>query len=107
MPETKKSIENALIDDPSLLYRPLEHQFQKLIIDPILTLPNPKLLGSPMRIIIDALDECDDHGFIPQLIETITRIDYSKFPVDFLLTSRREEHIRVIFESSAFNHSIR
>ena len=106
MPETKKSIENALIDDPSLLYRPLEHQFQKLIIDPILTLPNPKLLGSPMRIIIDALDECDDHGFISQLIETITRIDYSKFPVDFLLTSRREEHIRVIFKSSAFNHSI-
>ena len=106
MPETKQSIENALIEDPSLLNRPLERQFQKLIIDPILTLPNPKLLGSPMRIIIDALDECDDHDFIPQLIETITRIDYSKFPVDFLLTSRREEHIRKIFESSSFNHSI-
>ena len=105
MPETKQSIENALIDDPSLLNRPLERQFQKLIIDPILTLPNPKLLGSPMRIIIDALDECDDHDFIPQLIETITRIDYSKFPVFFLFTSRREEHIRKAFESS-FNHSI-
>ena len=106
MPETKQSIENALIEDPSLLNRPLERQFQKLIIDPILTLPNPKLLGSPMRIIIDALDECDDHDFIPQLIETITRIDYSQFPVDFLLTSRREEHIRTIFESSSFNYSI-
>ena len=106
MPETKQSIENALIEDPSLLNRPLERQFQKLIIDPILTLPNPKLLGSPMRIIIDALDECDDRDFIPQLIETITRIDYSKFPVDFLLTSRREEHIRKTFESSSFNHSI-
>ena len=106
MPETKQSIENALTEDPSLLNRPLERQFQKLIIDPILTLPNPKLLGSPMRIIIDALDECEDHDFIPELIKTITRIDYSKFPVDFLLTSRREEHIRKIFESSSFNHSI-
>ena len=103
MPETKQSIENALIEDPSLLNRPLEHQFQKLIIDPILTLPN---LKPPMRIIIDALDECDDHDFIPELIETITRIDYSKFPVDFLFTSRREEHIRKTFESSPFNHSI-
>ena len=105
MPETKQSIEDALIEDPSLLNRSLEHQFRKLIIDPILTLPNLKLLGSSMRIIIDALDECDDHDFIPQLIETITRIDYSKFPVIFLLTSRREEHIRRTFESS-FNHSI-
>ena len=106
MPETKQSIENALIEDPSLLSRPLERQFQKLIIDPILRLPNPKLLGSPMRIIIDALDECDDHDFIPQLIETITRIDYSQFPVDFLFTSRREEHIRKTFEFSSFSHSI-
>ena len=106
MPETKQSIENALIKDPSLLNRPLEHQFQKLIIDPILMLPNPKLLGSPMRIIIDALDECDNHDFIPQLIDTITRINYSKFPVDFLLTSRREEHICMIFKSSSFYLSI-
>ena len=106
MPETKQSIENALIDDPSLLNRPVERQFQKLIVDPILALPNPKLLRSPMRIVIDALDECEDHDFITQLIETITRIDYFKFPVDFLFTSRREEHIRKIFESFSSNHTI-
>ena len=106
MPETKQSIENALIDDPSLLNRSLGRQFQKLITDPISALPNPKLLRSPMRIIIDALDECDDPDFVHQLIKTITRIDYSKFPVDFLFTSRREEHIRRVFESSSFNHMI-
>ena len=106
IPETKRSIKNALINDPSLLSRPLERQFQKLIIDPILALPYTKLPGSPMRIVIDALDECDDPDFVPQLIETITRIDYSKFPVDFLFTSRREEHIRRVFESSSFNHMI-
>ena len=104
MPETKPLIENALINDLSLLNRPVERQFQKLIVDPILALPNPKLLRSPMRIVIDALDECEDNDFITQLIETITRIDYSKFPVDFLFTSRREEHIRKIFESSSSNH---
>ena len=49
MPETRQLIENTLIKGPSLLDRPLEHQFQKLIIDPILMLPNLKLLGSPMR----------------------------------------------------------
>ena len=103
MPETRQPIENALIKDLSLLDRPLEHQFQKLIINPILALPNLKLLRSPMRIIINALDECEDHHFIPQLIETITCINYSKFPVIFLFTSRREEYICRTFESSPLN----
>ena len=106
MLETKLLIENALIDNPSLLNRPLEHQFQRLIIDPILALPNPKLLGSPMRIAIDALNECDDHEFIPQLIGTIAQIDHSKFPINFLFTGRGKEHICKIFESMLFNHMI-
>ena len=103
MPETRQPIENAFIKDPSLLNRPLEHQFQKLIIKPVLALPDLKLLRSPMRIIIDALDECEDQDFIPQLVETITCIDYSKFPVIFPFTSRREEYIRRTFESSPLN----
>ena len=57
-------------------------------------------------IIIDALDECEDRESIQQLIEFVTHIDYSKFPTDILFTSRREEHIRRIFESPSFNHMI-
>ena len=100
---TTQSIENALIEDARLLNRSIEHQFQKLIVDPVAALPKP---SHRQMIIIDALDECEDRESIRQLIESVTRIDYSKFPVDILFTSRREEHIRRIFESSSFSHMI-
>ena len=103
IPETTQSIENALIEDASLLKQPIEHQFQKLIINPVAALPKQ---SHRRMIIIDALDECEDREPIRQLIEFITRIDYSKFPIDILFTSRREEHIRRVIESSSFNHMI-
>ena len=103
LPETIRSIENALIEDARLLNRPIEHQFQKLIVDPVAALPKQ---SHRRMIIIDALDECEDRKFIRQFIEFTTNIDYFEFPIDILFTSRREEHIRRIFESPSFNHMI-
>ena len=102
IPETTQSIENALIEDESILKQPIEQQFQKLIINPVAALPKQ---SHRRMIIIDALDECEDRESIRQLIEFITRVDYFKFPIDILFTSRREEHVRKIFESS-FNDMI-
>ena len=103
LPGTTQLIEDALIEDARLLNRPIEHQFQKLIVDPVAALPEQ---SHRQIIVIDALDECEDRESIRQLIEFITRIDYSKFPIDILFTSRREEHIRRIFESSPFSRMI-
>ena len=95
IPETKGAIEDALAKDPGLRSRNLEHQFQRLLIDPILALPQQNRYRR--FIVIDALDECDGHDFIPQFVKLITRIDYSTFPVQFLFTSRRDEHINRAF----------
>ena len=103
IPATTQSIENALIDDPRLLNLPIEQQFQKLIVDPIVALPKQ---SRRRMIIIDALDECEDRESIRQLITFTASIDYSKFSVDFLFTSRREEHIRKIFEFPSSNYMI-
>ena len=103
IPETTRSIENALIEDARLLNRPIEHQFQKLIVDPVAALPKQ---SHRRMIIIDALDECEDRESIRQFIEFTTNIDYFEFPIDILFTSRREEHIRKIFESPSSNHMI-
>ena len=103
IPGTIKSIEKALTEDASILLQPIEQQFQKLIVDPVAALPKQ---SHRRMIIIDALDECEDRESIRQLIEFVTRIDYSKFPIEILFTSRREEHIRRIFESSPFSHMI-
>lgn len=102
IPETKQTIEESLVNDPSLLNRELQQQFQRLLIDPILALP--RRIQSTMFIVIDALDECDDREFIPQLLRLIASIDYSTFPIRFFFTSRSEEHIRKIFESAMVNH---
>ena len=101
IPETKQAIEAALIEDPGLLNRNLEHQFQRLLVDPILALPQQNRYRR--FIVIDALDECDDHDFIPQFVKLIARIDYSKFPVQFLFTSRRDEHVNRAFASPPTN----
>ena len=103
LPGTTQSIENALIEDARLLDRPIQHQFQKLIVDPVAALPKQ---SHRRMIIIDALDECEDRESIRQLIEFTTNIDYFEFPIDILFTSRREEHIRKIFESPSFDHMI-
>ena len=103
IPETIQSIENALIEDASILLQPIEQQFQKLIINPIAALPKQ---SHRRMIIIDALDECEDRESIQQFIEFTTNIDYFEFPIDILFTSRREEHIRRVFESSSSNHMI-
>ena len=103
LPEVTPPIENALTEDASLLNRPIDHQFQKLIVDPVTALPKQ---SHRRMIIIDALDECEDRESIHQLIEFITHIDYFKFPIDILFTSRREEHIRSVFKSSSFDHMI-
>ena len=89
------------IDNPSLLNQPIKHQFQKLIVDPIVALPKQ---SHHQMIIIGALDECEDHEPIQQLITFTASVDYFKFPVNFLFTSRREEHIHKIFEFPSVNY---
>ena len=97
VPETKQDIENALRSDPNLLHRSIDHQFQKLIVEPIMALrrkPDELVL-----IVIDGIDECDDSDLIAQLVKAITAVDFSQFPVRFLFTSRMEEPIRIIFHA--------
>ena len=98
IPETKQAIEEALVQDPTLLKRNLGYQFQKLLINPISALPQKD--RRTMFIVIDALDECDDHDFISQLVKLITKIDYSTFFIRFLFSSRRDGHVNRAFEHS-------
>ena len=101
IPETKQFIENALRRDPNLLHRSIDHQFQKLVVEPIVALH--KRSDDSVLMVIDAVDECDDSDLIAQLVQAITAVDFSQFPVRFLFTSRIEEHIRIIFHAPMIN----
>ena len=99
LPQTVPYFEQILERDPSVVYQDTEHQFQKLILDPILSLPET----IPTHIIIvDALDETDDIASIVEFIGTITlaAIGIPHLPFKFLFVSRMAEHLRRAFGSS-------
>jgi hypothetical protein len=98
-----------LQNDPLILNRSIHHQFNQLIINPVLAITEPIL---PMVIVIDAIDvriyafnnisqECDDKDSIADFIEIIScAFGYHRLPLQFFITSRVEEHIRKKFELS-------
>lgn len=120
VPSTKQYILNAVENEPFITSESLQHQFTKLVTEPVLesccttTGWLPKLLNSiwsvgqsilslpsPIKpttiiIVIDALDECDDKESMGEFIETIINafLRYPELHLRFLITSRIEEHIR-------------
>ena len=100
LPQTAPYFKKLLLGDPSVVYQDTEHQFQKLILDPILSLPQV----TPTRVIVvDALDECDDVATIGEFIRDITlaAIRTPYFPVKFFFTSRMDEQLSKAFCSAA------
>ena len=98
VPETRPYIENVLLRDNMIVHRSHERQFQKLIVDPILSVTRSLL---PMVIVVDAIDECNDKQMMANLIRIIAQAlqDY-RLPLRFFFTSRVEEHILDRFTSS-------
>ena len=98
VPATKSYIERALQRNHHIFHRSLEHQFQKLIVDPIRSAVMPTL---PMVFVIDALDECDNKGMIADFIQIVAHaLGLHPLPLRFFFTSRVEEHIRQQFSVS-------
>jgi hypothetical protein len=98
VPDTRPCIENVLRQNRYLDNRSLETQFQKLIIEPMQSLTQPR---RPTVIIVDALDECDDRQMVAEFIGIVAQAfrDHQLF-LRFFFTSRVEEHIRSMFATS-------
>jgi hypothetical protein len=99
VPATKVAIQSALQYDPSIPYQSLEHQLEKLIIAPVLALDEPI---RPMVAVVDGLDECRDIKSIAEFIDILARVLSDRpLPLQFLITSRGEDHIRQQFRVGA------
>ena len=100
VPGLRQYVNRIMESDPSLLFKSISVQFQKLIVDAFKCLsPLPQ---RTYLVIIDALDECRE-GATQQLIlhflcETIT---VHKLPLRFLIGSRPESHIRDSFDQES------
>jgi len=96
IPETKDSIQHALQNDPTIPQQSIKDQFQKLIVSPLQQLDETK----SFVVVMDALDECDDHESVCDFI-TVLAQTYSQgqLCLKFLLASRAEDHLHKIFAS--------
>ncbi|KIM73785.1 hypothetical protein PILCRDRAFT_80760, partial [Piloderma croceum F 1598] len=65
----------------------LRDQFQQLIVKPLMEVD--KSYTSPLIIVIDALDECDDDALVGEIISLFTRtLHYGRLRLRALITSR-------------------
>ncbi|TEB22104.1 hypothetical protein FA13DRAFT_1741291 [Coprinellus micaceus] len=108
-PSAAPIIQNAIDTDPGLLStgrNSLSAQFQHLIYDPINKVKWDRfascLRHGPFLIVLDGLDECENHVEITAFIEHM--IEYfngkPRTPLRILVTSRVENHIHERLHSS-------
>jgi NACHT domain len=95
LPSAKQAMEDALAKEPSILDQRLEHQFTKLIVNPVLSITKPV---SPLIIVIDGLDECGSEAHVKELIRLLVGA-LPELPFRLLFTSRPEDYINKIFTS--------
>ncbi|KAG6850751.1 hypothetical protein H0H87_001828, partial [Tephrocybe sp. NHM501043] len=93
IPNSQPLIQQAFQADPTLVSQSTWHQLRKLVLDPLKQIP-PQT--KPMIIVVDALDECDDHSSITEFIGLLFET-YDHFPFRFLLASRIENYIDMAF----------
>jgi len=95
IPTSQPFIQCALQKDPTIPSQSMQDQLQELVTEPLGQIP---LEIKPLVVVVDALDECDDHESIRQFISLLAGTCGDR-PLQFLLASRAEDHIRQAFAS--------
>ncbi|OQE34671.1 hypothetical protein PENCOP_c016G07939 [Penicillium coprophilum] len=90
VPYLELGVQKAISDDPDIAGKSLKEQFEKLLLQPLLSLKRSKDANPSMIIIvIDALDECEDDRDIKVILELLPRLSEAKaVHVRTFLTSR-------------------
>jgi hypothetical protein len=90
LPAMAPSIREAIEADPLINEKSAKDQFEKLIADPIRSLPKHSYT-SIILIVVDALDECDNIEHIRLLLRLLSQVkDLMPICLKFFLTSRPE-----------------
>ncbi|EUC26647.1 hypothetical protein COCCADRAFT_66777, partial [Bipolaris zeicola 26-R-13] len=88
-------IKKALDEDSAISQRALKHQFEKLILQPLLGIQQARSQVSARVVVIDALDECEQEADIRAILKLLAQTkDIRPVPLRIVVTSRPELHIR-------------
>jgi hypothetical protein len=90
-------IKKELDANPAIVGKSVKEQFQKLIQEPLSEAAASAKVLSPVVIVIDALDECDQEADIRLLINILSQAKTSLPHLRVFLTSRPELPIRLGF----------
>ncbi|EYB24217.1 hypothetical protein FG05_10632 [Fusarium graminearum] len=100
MPEVAFFVKEELDANPAIVGKSVEEQFQKLIQEPLSEAAASAKVLSPVVIVIDALDECDQEADIRLLINILSRAKTSLPHLRVFLTSRPVLSIRLGFSEA-------
>ncbi|KAJ6479494.1 hypothetical protein C8R47DRAFT_1219045 [Mycena vitilis] len=97
-PELRDALQHIVEDDRLVFGQAISLQFKKLILAPFEQ--TPPLAVKPI-IVIDGLDECDDHVVQVTLLNLIIEgLRTGAFPVRVMIASRPEPHLRELLQAS-------
>ncbi|KGO35946.1 NACHT nucleoside triphosphatase [Penicillium expansum] len=89
IPQLEVGIQKAISDDPDIAGKSIREQFEKLLLQPVLSLKGSKTQIPTMVIVIDALDECEDDNDIPVILQLLPLLGKSNaICLRVFLTSR-------------------
>jgi len=94
---------NALIQDPTILSKSIDAQLRYLITKPLQEVTRhspPSAAFHTPTVIIDGLDECEGHGFQRVILNAISAAVFKEHtPLRFLIASRPEPQISETFHT--------
>jgi hypothetical protein len=95
-------VEDRIRGNPAIFTKIFQTQIQELLIEPLLSLKSTwALVTHPQLIVIDRLDECENTDVQCELLRVIARaIPQIPYPLRFLITSRPEAHITLVFDQN-------
>jgi hypothetical protein len=103
-PELRAGVQKALDNDPDIASKSLREQFEKLLLQPLLSFDRRDQLPQNTVIVIDALDECEHNQDVQNIIRLLPRLQKVKsLCLRIFLTSRPELPISLGF-SEIGNH---
>ncbi|OJJ52055.1 hypothetical protein ASPSYDRAFT_63044 [Aspergillus sydowii CBS 593.65] len=96
--ELRSGVQEALDHDPDIVLKSLREQFEKLLLQPLLSLDQLGLQPQTAVMVIDALDECEHDQDIRNIIRLLPRLQKAKsVHLRIFLTSRPELPISLGF----------
>ncbi|KAJ7133778.1 hypothetical protein C8R46DRAFT_1015167 [Mycena filopes] len=97
--ELEEPIQRAVAKDKLVVGQTMRHQMQKLLLGPFYEATS--LRNLPPIIVLDGLDECEDHSTQVPLLKLLFDVIRTRtLPARVLVVSRPEPHIREVIEAA-------